>query len=93
MFNYLGRVEAAHSTHGLSRIGKQHVPSTGNTQDLLDLVNFFICTLVFMVHIVFYILTKGYIAPGNRGSHDKLNQILFILVVFQPVTDMKGRRG
>ena len=26
-------------------------------------------------HMPFYILTKGYTIPGNRGTHDKLNQI------------------
>ena len=40
-----------------------------------DLVIFVMCTLVSRVHMTFHILTKGYIAPGNQGTYDKLNQI------------------
>ena len=44
-------------------------------QNKRDLVNFVTCTLVSRVNITFYILTKGYTAPGNQGTYDKLNQI------------------
>ena len=48
------------------------------TQDLvhnLHLVRLVMCTLVFRVHITFYILTKEDTDPGNQGTYDKLNQI------------------
>ena len=41
-----------------------------------DLVKFDMCT---RLHMTFYILKKGYIVPGNQGTHDKLNQIRNIL--------------
>ena len=44
----------------------------------MDLVKFVMCALVSMVHMTFYILTKGYIVFGNQGTHDKLNQIELI---------------
>ena len=39
------------------------------------LVKYIMCAMVSRVHMKFYILTKGYIVPGNHGTHDKLNQI------------------
>ena len=45
--------------------------------DHLELVKFVMCILVSRVHMMFYILTKGYTIPGNRGKHDKLNQIQY----------------
>ena len=40
----------------------------------LNLIKFIMCTLVSRVHMTLYILTKGYTVPGNKGTHDKLNQ-------------------
>ena len=43
-----------------------------------------------------YILTKGYTVPGHKGTHDKLSQIQFVLLLcnsqhfdFQKVFDVK----
>ena len=41
-----------------------------------DLINFVMCTLVSRVHMSFYALIKGYIVPGNQGTHDKLKRIV-----------------
>ena len=41
----------------------------------LDMVKFVMCTMETRVHMMFYILTKGYTVPGIQGTHDKLNQI------------------
>ena len=40
-----------------------------------ELVQFAMCTLVWRIHITFYIPTQGCTVPGNQGTHDKLNQI------------------
>ena len=48
-----------------------------------DLVKFVICTLVSRVHMMFYILTKGYTVFGNQGTHDKLNQIHDVILGFR----------
>ena len=44
---------------------------THERKDKMDLVK---CTLVSMVHIMFYTLEKGYRGPGNQDTHDKLKQ-------------------
>ena len=49
--------------------------------DNLDLVKFVICALVSRVHMMFYTLRKGYIAPGNQGIHDKLDQIQHYCII------------
>ena len=41
----------------------------------MDLVKIVVCALVSRVHLTFYILTKGYMVPGNQGTQDKFNQI------------------
>ena len=46
------------------------------TKDFRDLA--VMSTLVFRVHMMFYILSKGYKVPGNQGTPDKLNQILWL---------------
>ena len=35
-----------------------------------DLVKFAMCTLVSRVDMTLYILTEGYMVPGNQGTHD-----------------------
>ena len=52
--------------------------------EYLDLVQFVMCTLVFRVHMTFYILTKGYMVPENQGIyiHDKPNQIPIIFMCY-----------
>ena len=47
------------------------IHTTSNEIKISDLVKFVMCTLVSMVHMTFYILTYGYIVPGNQGTHDK----------------------
>ena len=33
------------------------------------------CAMVSRIHMMFYILIKGYTVPENQGTHDKYNQI------------------
>ena len=47
----------------------------GKKEDVSDLAKFVMRTLVYGVHMKFYMPKKGYTVPGNQGIHDKLNQI------------------